>query len=127
MGQRDDYLASGTQWYASLSREERLQRWPSNASFSLARDGRASRALEAADRAVAIAESARETVLHQAVYALLASGASVRETGERLGLSKSRVARIAKRLTGADRSLSCLAFAGSPDTLEATRDIVLEA
>lgn len=127
MGRRDDYLTSNTEWHSSLPREERLQRWPLDASFGLALDGRASRALAAADRAIAIAESARETVLHQAVHALLTTGASIRDTADRLGLSKSTVGRVAKQLTGPDSSRPGLGIAAEPESLEKIRDLVLLA
>lgn len=99
MGQREEYLADDANWHASFDRDERLDRWWAGASFGLALSGKASRAVYAADRALAIAETARELVHHQAVYALHQEGESVREIADHLQLSKSKVGRIVKHIT----------------------------
>lgn len=127
MGQREEYLESDSYWHSSLTRDERLSRWPSSASFGVALAGKAARALRAADQAVAIAEAAHEMVLHQAVYALLDAEESVREIADHLSLSKSRVGRIVKRLTAADGSIANLAFVGPRGTQQASRALVLDA
>ncbi|KNX35831.1 hypothetical protein VV01_21305 [Luteipulveratus halotolerans] len=78
MGHRDDYLDSDEHWDPALSRDQRLGRWWSSASFGLALSGKAAHALAASEDAVAVAEAARDLVQHQAVYALLEEGHSVR-------------------------------------------------
>lgn len=126
MGQREKHLASDSNWHESLTPEERLQRWPSSASFGLALSGKASRAVAAADRAVAIAEAAREMVIHQATYALVDEGGSVREIADHLKLSKSRVGRILKRLSLRD-STGNVAFLAPRGAESETLRSVLDA
>lgn len=126
MGQRETYLESESDWHESLTRDERLGRWWAAASFGLALSGKASRAVHAADRAVAVAETAREMVQHQAVYALLGEGETVREIASHLELSKSKVGRIVRSLTR-DGEIANLTFLPPLGAREETRQIVLDA
>lgn len=127
MGQREEYLKSDSNWNASLTREQRLQRWSSSASFGLALSGKAARAIAASERAVAIAESAREMVHHQAVYALLYEGFTVREIADQLQLSRSRVGRMVRALPKEDGHIRNLGFVPLRDANEATRELVYSA
>lgn len=127
MGQREEYLSSNANWYEGFSREERLQRWPSSASFGLALSGKAARAIAAIDEVVTVAEDAREMVYYQAVYALLSENRSVREIAEQLQLSKSRVGRMARELSKKDGHIHNLGFMALRGKNVATRDLVLSA
>lgn len=126
MGQREQYLEADANWYPEFTREERLNRWWSSASFGLALSGKAARAVRAADRAVVVAEAAQEMVRHQAVYALLEEGETVREIAEHLQLSRSSVGRIARRMTQ-DRQRTNLTMLPPHGASDETRDIVLDA
>ena len=100
MGLREDFLNKDTSWDALLSRPQRLEKWWRSASFGLALSGKAPKAVEAAERAVYVAEAARDLVRLQAVYSLLSEGVTVRQIADQLGLSKSQVGRLAKRAGG---------------------------
>lgn len=121
MGQREQYLEADANWHPKFTREERLNRWWSSASFGLALSGKAAHAVHAADRAVAVAEAAQEMVRNQAVYALLEEGETVRAIAEHLHLSRSSVGRIARRQR---MNLTIFPPYGTSDE---TRDVVLEA
>lgn len=66
-------------------------------------------------------------VLHQAVYALLDAGGSVRQIADHLSISKSKVGRIVKRLTTTDGSIANLSFLGPLGSTQDTHDLVLDA
>lgn len=66
-------------------------------------------------------------VLHQAVYALLDAGGSVRQIADHLSISKSKVGRIVKRLTTTDDSIANLSFVGPRGSTQDTHALVLEA
>lgn len=124
MGQRAKYLKSESHWDGSLTHDERLGRWWASASFGLALSGKAARAVHSADRAVAAAEAAREMVQHQAVYALLDEGETVREIASHLGLSKSKVGRMVRSLS---RDGELLTFVPPQGTRDDARQMVLDA
>lgn len=123
MGQRDEYLNDDPMWDNNLSPDDRLEQWWTRGSFGLALSGRAARAVKASEDAVEAAELAAQMVRHQAAYALLDEGRSVRQVAQQLALTKSTVGRVSKRLgDGHD-----LAWAQPRGQESATRSLVLDA
>lgn len=118
MDRREEFVQNNPQ-----PNDELLQHWWQSASFGLALSGKASRAVGAAEHAVNAAITARDLIEHQAVYALLDEGHSVREIAERLKLSRSKVGRMAKSLSRGGE-MADVGFAIPYNLRQTTRDLV---
>lgn len=126
MNRREKYLKNGPERNESDSWQERLSGWWRTASFGLALSGRAGQAAAAGDRAVLAAETARDIVQQQAVYAMLDDNQSVRQIADHLRLSRSAVGRIVKSMVRGGE-LTDVAVLPPVGLEQETKNLVLEA